>query len=68
MICAQILTCVQLWTIVRHQTELVATLRAKLTVLTEVMTRIRAVAWKAVVAHVAAERTEKYHEMSLYMY
>ena len=68
MICAQILTCVQLWTIVRHQTELVATLRAKLTVLTEVMTRIRAVAWKAVVAHVDAERTEKYHEMSLYMY
>ena len=68
MICAQKQTCVQLWTIVRHQTELVATLRAKLTVLTEVMKRIRAVAWKAVVAHVAAERTEKYHEMSLYMY
>ena len=59
MICAQILSCVQLWTIVRHQTELVATLRAKLNVLTEVMTRIRAVAWKVVVAHGAAERTEK---------
>ena len=53
MICAQILTCVQLWTIVRHQTELVATLRAKLTVLTEVMTRIRAVVVKAVVAPAA---------------
>jgi hypothetical protein len=49
-----------LWTIVHLRTELKATLFARLTVLAEVMTKIRAVAWKAVVAPaIAAERTEK---------
>jgi hypothetical protein len=49
-----------LWIIVHPRTELKATLFVRLTVLVEVMTRIRAVAWKAVVAPAfAAERTKK---------
>ena len=57
----------ELTTTVRHQNELLVTFCARLAALPKVMTRIRAVVVKAVVAPAAVYRTEKCHEMSLYI-